>query len=102
LAVETRSEIVPVTLQSGQTIQVEATVKSQEEDVAFAVPSIEGLSEAIEGLSASILDGLKRIQPRKATVEFGIEVGLEAGKLTALLVKGTGTASINVTLEWGE
>jgi hypothetical protein len=100
--VETRSEIVPVTLASGQTIQVEATVRTTEEDVAFAVPPIEGLSEAIEGLSASILESLKRIQPKKATVEFGIDIGLESGKLTALLVKGTGTASITVTLEWGE
>ena len=99
---ETRSEIIPVTLPSGGTIQVEATVRGQEEDVAFGVPAIEGLSESIEGLSTSILDALKRVQPRKATVEFGLEVGVEAGKLTALLVKGTGTATINVKLEWGE
>ena len=98
---ETRTEIVPVQLSSGHTVQIEATVQSREEDVAFGVPTIEGLSESIEGLSQSILEGLKRIQPKKATVEFGLAVGLEAGKLTALLVKGTGTATINVTLEWG-
>ncbi len=97
---DTRTAIVPVAVASG-IIQVEATVKSQEEDVAYGIPTIDGLTEAIEGLSGSILDALKRIQPKKATVEFGLEVGLESGKLTALLVKGTGTASINVTLEWG-
>lgn len=100
---DTRSEIIPVKLPSGQTIQVEANVRSREEDVAFGgIPAIEGLSESIEGLSGSILEALKRVRPRKATVEFGLEVGLESGKLTALLVKGTGTATINVTLEWGE
>ncbi len=100
---ERQSEIVPVMLPSGQVIQVEVTAKSGgEEDVAFGIPTIDGLSEAIEGLSASILDALRHMRPKKATIKFGIEVGLESGKLTALLVKGAGTASIEVTLEWGE
>lgn len=99
---EPRTEIVPVTLPSGHSLQVQATVRSQEEDVAFGVPTIDGLAESIEGLSTSLLDALKRVQPKKATVEFGLEVALESGKLTALLVKGSGTATINVKLEWGE
>ena len=98
---ESRTEVLPITLASGHIVQVEAAVKSQEEDVAFGMPSIEGLREAIEGLSTTIMDALKTIQPKKATVEFGIQAAVEAGKLTALLVSGTGTASIKVTLEWG-
>ncbi len=95
-----RSEIVPVKLPSGLTVQVDATVIGSEEDVALKVPGIEGLCEAIEGLSASIIASLKKVQPRKATVEFGMEVALESGQLTALLVKGSGAASVRVTLEW--
>jgi hypothetical protein len=32
---------------------------------------------------------------------LGLEVGLESGNLTALLVKGTGTANLKLILEWG-
>ena len=32
----------------------------------------------------------------------GVQVGIESGKLTALLVKGTGNANLKITLEWGE
>lgn len=99
---ETRSDLVKATLPSGQIIQLEATVLGGEEDVAVSIPSIDGLTDAIEGVSVAVLEGLKRIKPRKATVEFGIEVALESGKLTALLVKGSGNASIKVTLEWGQ
>ena len=99
---ERRTELVPVSLPSGGIVQVQATVAGGEEDIAsFPIPSIDGLTDAIEGVSASILEGLKRIKPQKATVEFGIEVALESGKLTALLVKGSGNASIKVILEWG-
>ena len=43
----------------------------------------------------------QKVKPRKASVELGLEVGLESGHLTALLVKGTGTANLKLTLEWG-
>ena len=99
---EPRSEILPVTLPSGKTVQLQAMVLGGEEDIAArGIQSIEGLTDAIEGLSSSILDSLVRIRPRKATVQFGIAVALESGNLTALLVKGTGNASVTVTLEWG-
>jgi hypothetical protein len=40
------------------------------------------------------------VRPDRGTVEFGIDVGVESGALTALVVKGTGTATLKVTLEW--
>jgi Trypsin-co-occurring domain 1 len=57
------------------------------------------------GLRASrckirIVGALEAAKPEKATVEFGIDVGVESGQLTSMLVKGTGTATIKVTLEW--
>jgi len=99
---EPRSENLPVTLPSGKTVQLQVMLLGREEDVAArGIPSIEGLTQAIEGLSASILESLVRIKPKKATVHFGITVALESGNLTALLVKGAGNASIDVSLEWG-
>lgn len=49
-----------------------------------------------------MLSALEKVKPRSASVEFGLEVSFEEGKLTALLVQGSGTASVNITLQWGE
>lgn len=62
--------------------------------------SFEGVTQSIEAIADSVTAGLERVQPDRAAVEFGVDVGVEAGGLTALLVKGTGTATLKVTLEW--
>jgi hypothetical protein len=41
------------------------------------------------------------VQPKKATVEFGVEVTVKSGKLTALIVEGEGKGNLKITLEWG-
>lgn len=33
-------------------------------------------------------------------MEFGLEVALESGQLTAVLVKGSAKANLKITLEW--
>jgi hypothetical protein len=55
---------------------------------------------SLERLTKSLHESIKRISPTKASVEFGVEVGVDSGKLTALLVQGTGKANLKVTLEW--
>jgi Trypsin-co-occurring domain 1 len=99
--VEPSTTIIPVQVGGDKVIQVEVTGLGGEEDIAAArFPSFDGVTDAIEEVSKAILESMRRVAPRKATVEFGLEVGVEAGQLTALLVKGSGTASIKVTLEW--
>jgi hypothetical protein len=97
-----RTEIIPVKLPNQTIIHVEATVVSGEQDVA-AMPALpfQEMLGAIEGIAQAITATIHRVSPRKAKVELGLEVGVEAGHLTALLVKGTGTASLKITLEWG-
>ena len=97
----TRTEIVPVALPNGTVVQVQATVVSAREDVAFSMPSFDELLEAVEGVASAVTASLEKVRPSKASVELGVEVGLEAGKLTALLVQGTSTANLKITLEWG-
>ena len=46
-------------------------------------------------------EALARVKPDHATVEFGVDASVEAGGLTALIVKGTGSATLKITLEWG-
>ena len=99
---EPRTEVVPVRLADGTVVRVQATALGGEEDVAFGVKSFEDVRKAVEGIAGEFGEVFKAVGPRKASVEFGVEVALESGKLTALLVKGSGTASMKVTLEWGD
>lgn len=101
---ESRTQVVPLTLADGKTIQVEATALGGSEDVADITKalSLEQVTDTIQGIAQSVHSTLRSINPDKATVEFGIQVALESGTLTALLVKGTGTANLKVSLEWSK
>ena len=39
-------------------------------------------------------------KPTKASVTFGVEVEVQEGHLIAALARGTGTTSLEITLEW--
>lgn len=98
----TRQELIPVKLPNGAQIRVVATMLGgKEADVAFKLLSFDEVTNTIEGIAGSLNAALQKIQPKKASVEFGLEVAVESGALTALLVKGSGTATLKITLEWG-
>ena len=62
----------------------------------------ESLKTAVCGYSEMFLNavkqGMEHIQPDKLTLEFGIQMGGEAG--FPLVTKGTAQANIKVTIEW--
>jgi hypothetical protein len=60
----------------------------------------DGVSKALSGLAEMTRDAMAHVAPDSATVEFGLDIKLEAGKLTGLLVSGSGEASLKVTLTW--
>ena len=99
---------IPLLLPNNTAIRVEATPinVTEDADVAFRPMSdalnSDHIESAIEGIGAIVLNAMTKLSPDKATVEFGLEVGLESGKLTALWVKGTGKANLKVTLEWSK
>jgi hypothetical protein len=97
----TRQELVPVKLANGTQIRVAATMLGGEEDVAFKLLSFDEVTNTIEGIAGSLNAALQKVKPKKASVEFGLEVAVESGALTTLLVKGAGTATLKITLEWG-
>lgn len=99
---EAKTEIIKAELADGSTLHIQATVLGGEEEVNFTLPSFTEVTNAIEGIAAALVTTLQKVKPRKASVEFGLEVALEAGHLTALLVRGTGTSNLKITLEWGE
>jgi hypothetical protein len=96
-------ENIKAELSNGATLHIETVILGGEEQVAdLGIPSFTAVTDAIEGIADSLVNTLKKVKPREATVEFGLEIGLESGKLTALLVKGTGTANLKITLQWSE
>lgn len=99
---EDKSEIVKAELADGTIIHIQATALGGEERVDFAILPFKELTDAIEGIAKSVVATLEKVKPRRASVEFGLEVGIESGKLTALIVKGSGTANLKITLEWGD
>jgi Trypsin-co-occurring domain 1 len=98
----TRQAVIPVMLANGTEIRVAATMLGGEENVAFKLLSFEEVTNTIEGIADSLNAALQKVKPKKASVEFGLEVAVESGKLTSLLVNGSGTATLKITLEWGD
>ncbi len=96
---ESRSDTVPVHLPNGATIKFEVT-QTGREDVGFDVKQFQPVAEAIEGVVQMIADPIQKVKPKKASVKFGMELAIESGQLTAVIVKGSGKANLEITLEW--
>ena len=95
-----RTEVITVEFANNVIVHVESTVLGGEENVAFKVASFKDVTDTIEAIAISVVQSLQRIKPHKAAIEFGLEIAVESGQLTALLVKGSGKANLKVTLEW--
>jgi len=95
-----RTEVVSAKLDENTDINIEALSLGGEEDVSFSDYDFSQVTQTIENVANAVLAPIKKLKPQKAQVEFGLAIGVESGKLTALWVKGQGTAHIKVTLEW--
>ena len=96
-------QIVPISLGQGVKIKAEVTnLGGPSKAGALDALPFKDFTKALEKIAGSLVDSLRASSPDKASVELGIEIGLESGQLTALLVKGTGTANLKVTLEWSK
>ena len=96
---EDRGETVPVQLPNGSIIKVEATISGRE-DVSSSAKEFQPIADAIEGIIQMIASPIQKVKPKKATVKFGMEIALESGALTAVIVKGSSKANLEITLEW--
>ncbi|WP_369148713.1 CU044_2847 family protein [Streptomyces sp. R44] len=74
--------------------------ESEPEALGDHLPDLSGVTEALSSFAGRIGEALRQAAPDRATVEFGCQLGLDAGKLTALVVQGSANASLRVTLEW--
>ncbi len=97
---------IPIKLPNKAVIHIEATalrgLNTRQEVVDLQqVFSFKAIREAIQGISWQVANAIESTRPQKASVEFGIDVGVKNGKLTAVLVKGSGQTNLKITLEWG-
>lgn len=99
---EQRTQIIPLKLPNEVIIYAESTVLSGEEDVAFDLLRFADLNDTLEGIAGALAATLQKVKPQKASVEFGLELAVDSGKLTSVLVKGAGKANLKVVLEWSE
>jgi hypothetical protein len=96
-----RIDTVSAKLEDGTIVKVQVAATGGRQDVAGGqVPNFKDVSKAIEGLVAAVATPIHKAMPSKATVTFGIDVAVEPGQLTAMLVKGGGNATLEITLEW--
>ena len=96
---ESRSDTVPVQLPNGAVVKVEVASTGRE-DVSFDAKEFQPVADASEGVVQMIAEPIRKVKPKKAAVKFGMELAIESGQLTAVIVKGSGKANLEITLEW--
>ena len=64
------------------------------------VLSFDAVRDTVEAIATELADVWSRVHPSEATVEFGLSVTAKTGKLTGLVVDGSGAASLTVKLTW--
>jgi hypothetical protein len=102
---ESPTKIIQVELSDGTMVKVEATPIG-EQRVSFQSRPFQEVATAVKSITNELAGTLKEIsqtiQPDKISVKLGLEVAIESGQLTALIVKGAGKANLEITMEWGK
>lgn len=98
-----RSRVISVKLEDDSEIKIEATLLGGEADASSPdMFSFTSITSQIEVMSKQLQEAVISVKPTKASIEFGINVGVESGKITSFLVKGAANANVKITLEWEE
>lgn len=94
--------IVEVELPNGVTALVQAVETGGGAAKAARTGGLDlsALTGTLEGMSIAVKSALVKAAPDKMSVEFGLELAMRSGALTAMLVGGGGSASLRVMLEW--
>jgi len=90
-----------VDLGGGTVVTFEARGLDGEQRTSTKLPSFNDVALTITSLAHSLSGAIAAAKPQKASVEFGVEVAVESGQLTALIVKGGAKANLKITLTWG-
>jgi len=97
---DVRTSILKAKLNDGSIVHIETSQIHGEEKVGAKPFDFEQVASSIESIVNAVKGSLDKAKANKASVEFGVEIGVESGQLTALIVKGSGKANLKITLEW--
>lgn len=96
---EKSTKIVPVNLEDGSTIYIEATLIG-EQPISFKKHPFKDVTNTIKVIAGELTETLQSIKPQKASVKFGLEIGMQSGQITTLIVQGSSKANVEITLHW--
>lgn len=104
---ESETEIVAVELSDGTVVNIEArAIGGEEELVGAGTQAFKGALNTIKSITNEIASTLQDVKQEtgsdKISVKLGLEIAVESGEITALIVKGTGKANLEITMEWGK
>jgi len=98
------SEFIQIRLSDGSICHVEIDRQfiSGREKVSTneKIFDFELVKNQIQKISEEFREIFSKVKPTKTTLEFGIELSVEAGQLTSIIVKGSGKSNLKITLEW--
>jgi ribosomal protein S3AE len=101
---DSTTEIIQVQLSDGTTINVEATPIGEQDVSSSTNRAFREITDSIKSIATELAETLKEInqsvQPDKISIKLGLEIAVESGQLTALIVKGAGKANLEITMEW--
>lgn len=60
----------------------------------------EQITDLLGEVALHLGNTLRRARPSKASIELGLEFGLENGQLVALIARGSGKANLKIAMEW--
>ncbi len=71
----------------------------EEVGILESIP-FEQVTEILGKIAQGLGNTLEKAKPTKASVELGVEFGLENGQFVALIARGSGKANLKISLEW--
>lgn len=101
IAVGSGKQMVEVKLDDGTIFYVQAQMLRGEDNVSLRGASFEKVAQAIESVAQRLNTIWKKVEPSRASIELGIEFAWQSGDIVAIFVDGSTTASMKITLEWG-
>jgi len=95
-----KKKSVDVKLSDGSIIKMEYSSSGREQVSTKNLINFQEVFQTVQSLATDVKEIVKKAKAKKTTVEFGVELSAESGQLTALILKGSGTANLKFTFEW--
>lgn len=96
-----RWQKIKTTGDSGDHLYLEVLDRGGREEVGLldGIP-FQQITDLLGEVADHLGNTLRRARPSKASIELGVEFGLENGQLVALIARGSGKANLKIAMEW--